>query len=210
MSNLIPHFYFLIEFAGNIRRHYLHSESANIFFVVDNDSPEIPAHKFMLAAGSHVFEKMFYGPLRERATVILNPDASEDGFKEFLKVFYCSCVNIQVDHIDELLYLTLKYNINNVFKKSMSCIVKTMNNENVCKRLDAGILYLELHPELIKACETQVMLNTARILEWLERDALNLYYNRVFNGFFTKSSYPAKNLVLCIDNLQFQKDPNHC
>lgn len=46
-------------------------------------------------------------------------------------------------------------------------------------------------------------------LSQLERDALELYYNKTFTGHFRSSSYPARVLILCVDGQQYASNKDN-
>ena len=59
---------------------------ADVVFLVGSGSPQrIPAHKYMLAAGSSVFYAMFYGELAENKKEITIPDVEPQAFRNMLK-----------------------------------------------------------------------------------------------------------------------------
>ena len=59
---------------------------ADVVFLVGPGSPQrIPAHKYMVAAGSSVFYAMFYGGLAEIKKEIAIPDVEPQAFRNMLK-----------------------------------------------------------------------------------------------------------------------------
>lgn len=82
---------------------YLKSEFANVHFTFPNDDQAeiLPAHKCILATASLVFAAMFYGPLKEDATVAIT-DSNASAFKEFLQLFYWPEVELSIENIIEI------------------------------------------------------------------------------------------------------------
>lgn len=68
---------------------YLNEELADVNFLFKNEGKavKVPANKAILAALSPVFRAMFFGQLQEKGDVDI-VDATSDGFKEFLQLFY--------------------------------------------------------------------------------------------------------------------------
>ena len=58
---------------------------ADVVFLVGPGSQRIPAHKYMLAAGSSVFYAMFYGELAENKKEITIPDVEPQAFRNMLR-----------------------------------------------------------------------------------------------------------------------------
>lgn len=68
----------------------------------------IPAHKAILMSYSPVFEKMFYGSLKEGDSVPLT-DVSAEAFTEFLQFFYINKFELTIDSLPEVFKLIDKY-----------------------------------------------------------------------------------------------------
>lgn len=122
----------------------------------------IPAHKNLLATNSDVFEKMFYGDLKEDGDVKIT-DISADVFKEFLQFFYLSQVQLTDEHIAGVLYLGNKYNVEMCVDACVKILKGGLTNENVCTTLSLAIFHD--HKDLMKACEMRILLNTSDVLE---------------------------------------------
>lgn len=77
----------------NVGKLYLDEETADVKFIFENgDNIEsVVAHRSLLAAGSCVFRRMFYGDLKEGTEVPI-VDVSIDGFIAFLQYFYMEVV----------------------------------------------------------------------------------------------------------------------
>jgi len=67
---------------------YNNDTLSDVTFIVGRGCVKIPAHKFVLAIGSPVFDAMFNGPLalKESETTVELPDVEPDAFFALLKV----------------------------------------------------------------------------------------------------------------------------
>lgn len=95
------------------------SDTHDVFFVFDNPDAEIPkrekkdrlaAHKVVLASGSTVFKAMFYGPLAEKKEVTI-VDATPESFKTLLNFIYTDRVEVTLENVGDILYLSKKYDV---------------------------------------------------------------------------------------------------
>ena len=74
---------------------------SDVKFVVANSNGEteskqvIPAHKFILAIGSPVFEAMFYGELAETKDTIELPDCDNESLLELFRYMYSDELNLK-------------------------------------------------------------------------------------------------------------------
>lgn len=76
-----------------------------------NDSEQIiHAHKAILMCQSAVFDRMFYGDLKE-GPIITITDVSAEAFCEFLQFFYSSEFDLTAEHIVEVIQLVDKYDV---------------------------------------------------------------------------------------------------
>lgn len=85
----------------------------NFFIVIDNR--RIAAHKMVLANASKVFQRMFYGDLKEEGDEIEIVDSSAIAFIEFLRCVYASQLDLTVDIIADVMNLARKYDIAECF-----------------------------------------------------------------------------------------------
>ena len=79
---------------------------SDIKFVVTDSQDEsnsrqvrIPAHKFVLAISSPVFEAMFYGQMAEKGEEVELPDTDSRALLGFLRFVYCEEVNLTIDNV---------------------------------------------------------------------------------------------------------------
>lgn len=98
--------------ASNLQRLYLNDSITDVQFIFDHDgvSQPISAHKCLLAIASPVFERMFYGDLKEGDTVEII-DATSEAFIEFLQFFYLDKITLNDDNVAEVMTLADKYDV---------------------------------------------------------------------------------------------------
>lgn len=144
---------------------YLNSRLADVHFVLgskDDKISRVPAHKHLLAVVSDVFEKMFYGELKEMGDVTI-PDTSDAVFKEFLQFFYRSDVYLSSEHMLGVLYLGHKYNVNECVLACVEFLKDNVTDENVCDILMPAIFFE--HQQLIQICDAHITANTFAVAE---------------------------------------------
>lgn len=134
----------------------------NFSFVSDDGAvlESVPAHKNLLAADSDVFEKMFYGGLKETGDVTI-VDASAAAFKEFLQFFYLTEVILSAEHMAGVMYLGHKYSAKKCVDTCIDMLKNNLTNENVCAILP--LVAFDEDNKLAKICEARILLNTADV-----------------------------------------------
>ncbi|EDO45984.1 predicted protein [Nematostella vectensis] len=75
----------------------------------DGEKVSIPAHKYVLATSSPVFEAKFFGKLAETGFTIALPDCSAEGMLEMLRFIYTEEIRFTINIAVEVLYLAKKY-----------------------------------------------------------------------------------------------------
>lgn len=118
MENIINH--------GSL---YLSEECSDVEFVLQNHdqcSVKIPAHRVLLASRSVVFKRMFYGDLREGASVHI-ADVTAEAFTEFLQWFYLPKVELSIANIEEVLMLVDKYDAVEFWPLCEAFMTQTLN-----------------------------------------------------------------------------------
>ena len=100
-----------------------------------NDESErkqvIPAHKFILAIGSPVFEAMFYGELAETKDTIELPDCDYESLLELFRYMYSDEVNLSGSNVMGVLYLAKKYMVPSLTDKCMEYLKEKLDPSNV-------------------------------------------------------------------------------
>lgn len=151
----------------NVGKLHLDAETADISFVFDNNGSveKISAHKCLLASGSEVFKRMFFGELKEGKEIRI-VDVSIDGFTAFLQYFYLDVVTFNSTVIAEVMQLADKYDAQGCFELCTRYLTMTINTQNVepivwCYEL--ALLFDLAH--LIGVCEEKICLETQKVLE---------------------------------------------
>ena len=91
----------------------------------------IPAHKFILAIGSPVFEAMFYGELAETKDTIELPDCDNESLLELFRYMYSDEVNLSGSNVMGVLYLAKKYMVPSLTDKCMEYLKEKLDPSNV-------------------------------------------------------------------------------
>ena len=107
---------------------------SDVKFVATNSNDEskqvIPAHKFILAIGSPVFEAMFYGELAETKDTIELPDCDYESLLELFRYIYSDEVNLSGSNVMAVLYLAKKYIVPSLADKCMEYLNEKINSLN--------------------------------------------------------------------------------
>lgn len=107
---------------------YKREEFSDVEFVVQNRNginEKFAAHRFILASRSPVFERMFFGYLKEGRTVQII-DFCAESFAEFLQFFYLSKVDLTTENIAEVLKLIDKYDARDFYPACEAFMVQTL------------------------------------------------------------------------------------
>ena len=91
----------------------------------------IPAHKFILAIGSPVFEAMFYGELVETKDTIELPDCNYESLLELFRYMYSDEVNLSGSNVMGVLYLAKKYIVPSLADKCVKYLQENLDPSNV-------------------------------------------------------------------------------
>ena len=91
----------------------------------------IPAHKFILAIGSPVFEAMFYGEMAETKDTIELPDCDYDSLLELFRYMYSDEVNLSGSNVMGVLYLAKKYIVPSLADKCAEYLQENLDPSNV-------------------------------------------------------------------------------
>ena len=110
---------------------------SDVKFVAANSNGEteskqvIPAHKFILAIGSPVFEAMFYGELAETKDTIELPDCDNESLLELFRYLYSDEVNLSGSNVMGVLYLAKKYMVPSLTDKCKEYLKEKLDPSNV-------------------------------------------------------------------------------
>ena len=106
----------------------------------------IPAHKFILAIGSPVFEAMFYGELAETKDTIELPDCDYESLLELFRYMYSDEVNLSGSNVMGVLYLAKKYIVPSLTNKCAEYLKEKLDPSNVFSILPFAQKYEEKAP----------------------------------------------------------------
>lgn len=141
-------------FASKIfRRQYLDEKTADVYFVCGRKKVRVPAHKSVLSKASDAFDRMFYGPMAEVADVKL-PETNPDAFKDFLQFIYLDEINLNLEHIVEIMDLTNKYCMPECLAVCGNFWAKYLTFDDICWAYYWAIFYQE--NEFKKFCERKI------------------------------------------------------
>ena len=117
----------------------------------ENDSKKaIPAHKFILAISSPVFEAMFFGELAETKDTVELPDCDYGSLMELFRYMYSDEVNLSGSNVMGVLYLAKKYLVSSLVDKCTEYLQFNLDPSNVFSILPTAQRYEE--KELIDRC----------------------------------------------------------
>ncbi|KAJ6636352.1 BTB/POZ domain-containing protein 6-A [Pseudolycoriella hygida] len=141
-------------FAAKIfRAQYLDEKTADIYFICGSQRQRVPAHKCILSKASDAFDKMFYGPMAEVGDIQL-PDRSPEAFRNFLKFCYFDEVNLNLEHIVEIMDLTNKYCMPECLVVCGNFWAKHLTYDDICFAYHWAIFFGEA--EFKKFCEQKI------------------------------------------------------
>ena len=103
----------------------------------------IPAHKFILAIGSPVFEAMFYGELAETKDTIELPDCDNESLLELFRYMYSDELNLSRSNVMGVLYLAKKYIVPSLTNKCAEYLKEKLDPSNVFSILPFAQKYEE-------------------------------------------------------------------
>ena len=162
--------------------------------------PEIiPAHKYVLAVGSPVFYRMFYGSKAEVRDILEITDSDPVSFRHFLRFLYCGETNFgelksPINQAIDIMYLAEKYDVPLL---SRECVKFLDGNMDPLKAFDiipaARLLgdgglekacweVIEYNAEVIAADKTFLDMEHELVLSFLERSHLHITEVNLFNA----------------------------
>ncbi|KAK8396915.1 hypothetical protein O3P69_005125 [Scylla paramamosain] len=165
------------------------------FLVGKGDSCQrIPAHRFVLAVGSAVFDAMFNGQLSTRQDQIELPDVEPQAFLALLRFLYSDEVQIGPETVMTVLYTAKKYAVPALEKACVDFLKRNLSPDNAFMLLTQARLFDE--PQLAALCLETIDKNTADSLAAegftdldnstlcmvLERDTLRIREAKLFEA----------------------------
>ena len=170
----------------------------DIYFILGKGTSEqqrTPAHKFVLAIGSVVFDAMFNGGFSSGpCNEIEIPDIEPASFMSMLKYLYTDEVSIGPDTVMSTLYAAKKYTVPNLEKLCVDFLKSNLGPDNAFTLLSQARLFDE--PQLAELCLTCIDKNTVdsfnaegftdidleTLRAVLERDSLNARESQLFEA----------------------------
>ncbi|XP_037044955.1 BTB/POZ domain-containing protein 6-A-like isoform X1 [Bradysia coprophila] len=145
---------------SNLYKLYKNNNITDVHFIFTDEKKQIAANKCLLAVASPVFEKMFYGELKEPGDITI-VDATHDAFLEFLQFFYCDKFELTTDHISEVLTLADKYDVAGLINLCVQFLEYYLTDQTVCWVYDLALMFDLVH--LINLCQEKISLETVTV-----------------------------------------------
>ena len=154
----------------------------------------LPAHRFVVAIGSPVFEAMFYGDLAETKDTIELPDCDYGSLLELFRFMYSDEVNLSGSNVMGVLYLAKKYMVSSLSDKCTEYVKENLDSSNVVSILSCAQTYEEksLEEECWKVIDEQteavvksddfVTIQRTLLEAIVKRDTLNIAEEELFKG----------------------------
>ncbi|XP_041649878.1 BTB/POZ domain-containing protein 1-like isoform X2 [Cheilinus undulatus] len=169
---------------------------SDVRFIVGKgrQAQRIPAHKFVLAAGSAVFDAMFNGGMATTSTEIELPDVEPAAFLALLRFLYSDEVHIGPETVMTTLYTAKKYAVPALESHCVEFLTKHLRADNAFMLLTQARLFDE--PQLASLCLETIDKSTADAINAegftdidldtlcavLQRDTLSIRENRLFGA----------------------------
>lgn len=159
---------FLEEFKSlSLKPPHLDPESANVFFVLkSNETGEkktFPCHKSELIAAHSVFERLL-ADVNEMDHGIEIVDASAEAFTEFLEFVHNGRMKFEPCHLEDLLFLSQKYEIPECAEYCVQVCIETMTLQYVCWAYENAIYFGQ--KILQQTCEKTIRIYAEEIFEF--------------------------------------------
>ncbi|XP_032368910.1 BTB/POZ domain-containing protein 1 isoform X2 [Etheostoma spectabile] len=169
---------------------------SDVRFIVGKgrQAQRIPAHKFVLAAGSAVFDAMFNGGMATTSAEIELPDVEPAAFLALLRFLYSDEVHIGPETVMTTLYTAKKYAVPALESHCVEFLTKHLRADNAFMLLTQARLFDE--PQLASLCLDTIDKSTADAINAegftdidletlcavLQRDTLSIRENRLFGA----------------------------
>ena len=152
----------------------------------------IPAHKFVLAVRSAVFDAMFNGGISAQSDEVELPDVEYSAFQSLLRFLYTDEVQIGPETVMTTLYTAKKYAVPTLENACVDFLKKNLSADNAFMLLSQARLFDE--PQLAALCLECIDKNTTEALAAegftdidfdtfcvvLQRDTLSIRENQLF------------------------------
>ncbi|XP_053573396.1 BTB/POZ domain-containing protein 1 isoform X2 [Bombina bombina] len=189
---------------------------SDVKFVVGKgrQAQKIPAHKFVLATGSAVFDAMFNGGMATSSVEIDLPDVEPSAFLALLRFLYSDEVQIGPETVMTTLYTAKKYAVPALEAHCVDFLTKNLRADNAFMLLTQARLFDE--PQLASLCFDTIDKNTVDAISAegftdididtlcavLERDTLSIRESRLFGAAvrWAEAECQRQQLPLTIEN----------
>lgn len=152
---------------------YLDQTTSDVTFACGPTNSEnlenVPAHQLVLALRSPVFKTMFFdgqifdGKVYFEKPTIRMTDATGDGVKEFLQMFYKDDIRTNIENASEVIELLKKYKVDEFVGLYSDVLQCNLSINQLCKGLELAEQYDML--QLKKFCVTRILNNHKQLFE---------------------------------------------
>ncbi|XP_054569187.1 BTB/POZ domain-containing protein 1 isoform X3 [Eptesicus fuscus] len=176
----------------------------------------IPAHRFVLAAGSAVFDAMFNGGMATTSAEIELPDVEPAAFLALLRFLYSDEVQIGPETVMTTLYTAKKYAVPALEAHCVDFLTKHLRADNAFMLLTQARLFDE--PQLASLCLDTIDKSTMDAISAegftdididtlcavLERDTLSIRESRLFGAIvrWSEAECQRQQLPVSFENKQ--------
>ncbi|EDW26565.1 GL12915 [Drosophila persimilis] len=123
----------------------------------------IAGHKLLLAMGSPVFERMFFGNLPDKTDPIVIPDVQPEAFEAMMEYIYTDRITIgSFDKACELCYVAKKYMLPHVVTRCTHFLWADLSPKNACRAYEFAKLFDE--PRIMQSSMDLIATNTREVL----------------------------------------------
>ncbi|SPP78492.1 uncharacterized protein LOC117581603 isoform X1 [Drosophila guanche] len=123
----------------------------------------IAGHKLLLAMGSPVFERMFFGNLPDKTDPIVIPDVQPEAFEAMMEYIYTDRITIgSFDKACELCYVAKKYMLPHVVTRCTHFLWADLSPKNACRAYEFAKLFDE--PRIMQSSMDLISTNTREVL----------------------------------------------
>lgn len=165
-------------------------------FTFKSSDERIPAHKFILAVFSPVFETEFFDSMTRKDEILIE-DADADAFKEFLQFSYLQKVKLSMEHIQSVMHLGKKYQVDKCLKGCSEFIKRNLSFDEINFGYELAIQFDQ--NDLKDFLQRKIVENADKVL--YSEEFLNCNWN-VLNDIVKNGNINCKESVLldaCID-----------
>lgn len=168
-----------------------HSTDVTFLFQQEKSIKEIKAHKCVLAAESKVFDRMFYGDLKENGDIKI-VDVSPNAFGDFIRLIYLIDSSVNFDNLAEVVYLSHKYDATGCMEICMEIMNKNIGSSYMYQIL--AIANSHDFEELRRSCELYIMDNIVIAIKWIHFwNVVVIFYIKYCSTIIQKRDMILKN-----------------